>query len=503
MFGEEKEIVRIRVIEENTQQLGIPLLVLMENAGKCVADLVNELSDKKEKVCILAGKGGNGGDAFVSARHLLSYGYDVTILELYEKEKVSHPDAIRNMQVLTSMGARIIFSPSMETIAEELGKCKIIIDGLLGTGIKPPIRSPLREAIELINNSNAIKISIDVPSGVNPDTGEVPDIAVHADFTVAMHYLKKGYRKAQNYVGEIRLCNIGIPDIAEKIVGTGNLRFLVKHKDMDSKKGDGGRVYVIGGSKYYTGAPALSGMAALASGADLAFIIVPSSIRNIVASYSPSLITFGIGEEFLYEDSVEKIIEYIKKPTAIVVGPGLGLYNSIKDFIGKLIINLQEKFDAPLIIDADALKVLPDLNIRFGGKAILTPHRGEFAYMIERIFDRKIEGIEQDAKELAGYFDAILLVKGPHDIICNSNQCYINKTGQPGMSTGGTGDVLTGIIASMVSRTPTLLDAASIAAYINGKTGEELLREKGEFITSQDLLQYIPRIIHASTTRKI
>jgi len=495
VFGEIIPSRWVRAIEENAASMGLPLSHMMECAGKCVADLAAELVGKG-RIVIVAGRGGNAGDAFVAARHLSCRGFDVTVLLLYPENEITNPDARRNLELLKRTRARILLVKTVEGLDSVLGDADVVIDGVLGTGVRPPLRSPVKEAVEAINRARGVKIAIDVPSGLDPDKGVVAEPVVKADYTVAMHYLKPGYKRAEHVVGKVVLCNIGMPEDAERIVGPGNLKYFVKRRGREAKKGDGGRVLVIGGSRDYTGAPALAAMAALASGADIATVLCPSSVRGIIASYSPSLITIGVEGDYLGPEHVDNAVRASRKAGSVVLGPGLSYNESTREFS----LNLTRKLvslGVPLVIDADALKALGDSSLRLGWKAVVTPHRGEFKLLLEKrgvnIEGSMIEQVSALSREL----EAVVLLKGPEDYICQDDKCYVNKTGTPGMSVGGSGDVLAGILGELINRTQSLLEAAMVAAYVNGRAGELAWKDKGEFITPIDLLERVPVIMRS------
>ncbi len=496
---------RIRAIEENTVYLGLPLRLLMESAGKCVAEETERIREKKgleKKVLIVAGKGGNAGDGFVVARYLLNYGYKVTVALLFDPSSIQHPDSKENFALIEKASNIEILYPWSSIIEETMDKYDIIIDAILGTGVKGELRQPVASAIQAINSSEKTIISIDVPSGVDPDTG-VPasynktPLSVKADYTVVMHYKKIGLTGDNEYTGRQVICNIGIPPEAEMIVGPGDVKHLLKKKSKEAKKGDGGKILVIGGSFDYTGAPALAGIAALKAGADLVYIVTPSEIRHIVASYSPEIITKGVGKTYFSKEDVKELLPLINIATSIVLGPGLSYKPETCEFTSTLIRLLREKsYDIPLIIDADALKCAGDQRITFNKKTVLTPHRGELSLLAEKYGSEKLQDRMQAAMKVSELTGAVVLSKGPIDYICYKKTCRINRTGNPGMSVGGTGDILTGLVAAFANRTDDLVSAASIAAFINGSAADMVYKEQGEFFTPQDILDKIPYSIH-------
>lgn len=469
----------MRVLETNTIGLGIPLIRLMEAAGKSVADTIASRISPKEadKIVVLMGRGGNGGDSLVASRYLASKGYHVEIVPAYRPELINHPDTRENYQIVSRMDSIIIHKPG--TI-DPIRNADIIIDGLLGTGVKGSLREPIKTLVEEANKTSAkLKLAIDTPTGLNPDTGEIHGVAFKADITVTFHDVKPGLLKNPDITGEIIVANIGIPPEAQTYVGPGDVLYNIPPRKPDTHKGMAGKIAVIGGSYRFTGAPALSGLAALEAGSDLAFIIVPSSVRNIIASYSPELITLPYEGEYLEPRHVETILKYIEeiRPHVVVIGPGLGRLPETLEAAKKIIDELLRR-NINLVIDADALRTIEFGKTIFNGRTVLTPHRGEFkAFTNIALSGKPVEDMEK-VVEAAKTLNATILLKAPIDIISDGYQIKLNKTGNPYMSIGGTGDVLTGIVASILAKTNNPFISACVGAYINGLVGDYLLHEK-------------------------
>lgn len=502
-FGSQLSIRYIRAIEENAVDLGLPALAMMESAGKCVADFVYELissKDLKKKVLVLVGKGGNGGDGLAAARYLLGYGVEVDSALLFEPETFTHEGARRNYELLARSGASLLKAYDVGLVAEltkRLDEYDVVIDAIFGTGVRYPLPGHIEEVIRAVNASRALKVAVDIPSGIDPDKGVVGEPFIIANHTIAMHYLKQAYVLASTYVGEVRLCNTGIPKTAEEFVGRGHIRYLLKPKPKDAKKGDGGRVLVVGGSAEYIGAPALAGLGALKAGADLVYVAIPRSVRIAVASYSPAIITIPLSEEYVSPEDVRKLESAVARADSVVLGPGMAFNEKTLGFCSeflKLWRGLSRK--PALIVDADALKCIATLKPTFEGMAVLTPHRGEFERLIESYgVPRLAETVEQVVRGLAHATDSVVLLKGPIDYICDRRQCMKNATGNPGMSVGGTGDVLAGVLAAFVKRADSIFEAAFMAAYVNGLAGDMLYLQKGEFFDARDLVDFIPLAI--------
>ena len=310
------------VADANAEALGIPRTSLMENAGKCLARKITR--DRKPcKVAIFAGNGGNGGDGFVAARYLLNQGFEVEIFLLTYPSLIKSLEASLNWEVLQkSVGE---FGPlKLEIVLDSSylrdTDAEIVVDAILGTGVRGILREPISTAVDIINHSNGFKIAVDVPTGVDPDSGMVFDKAVRADVTVTFHKVKVGLNIASvEYVGSIEVCDIGIPKEVEIFTGPGDLLRLHKRDD-ESHKGQNGRVMVIGGSKDYSGAPALAAISSLRSGVDLAFVACPQVVSSEIRSYSPDLIVKSVGDDLLTPRDTEKILELAKKVDVVILG---------------------------------------------------------------------------------------------------------------------------------------------------------------------------------------
>lgn len=493
--------------ETNSVWLGVSLQMLMENAGKSLADVVStRLGDLHDRnITVFVGKGGNGGDGLVAARHLVSRGASANVVLLYKKSEIRNKPALVNLEIIEKLAETLPEKIRILSIADLQGlkslDSDVLIDAMLGTGIRGRPREPLMTAIELFNNSKGLKVAVDTPSGLNPDTGDTAGgVAVKADITVTMHYVKPGLLKeeAREYVGELIVAEIGIPLAAEVLVGPGDVKYMLPEKPSDAHKGIGGRVLIIGGSSMYAGAPALAGLAALRTGSDLAFVAAPESIADVIASFSPNLIVHGVSGERFSPEHIEDVLGILgrTRATTVVVGPGMGLANDTKAFTIELLRRLVLDDNIyGVVVDADALKHLSSEKMDLRGKAVLTPHAGELGIIlgVEKPLGAKAR--EQMALNASTKYNAVVLLKGVVDYICWKDKCRRNITGNRGMSTGGTGDVLSGIIAALIARRVDPFEAACIAAFINGVAGDMAYEEYGERLVATDLLDKIPKVI--------
>lgn len=465
-------------LDKNCEYLGISRLQLMENAGASVANAVKKRF-KQGKVVIIAGLGNNGGDGFVAARHLK--GYDVKVILLGKRSEIKTQEAKKNFEVLEFCRVEIIEasdSRELERLRDLIENADIVIDAIFGTGIQGAIREPAATAIDLINQSKGFVIAIDIPSGLDPDSGEA-EKCVDADLTVTFHKPKKGLLKLKRE--KLEVADIGIPLEAELFVGPGDLRF---ERDPESHKGDNGRVLVIGGGTH-TGAPALTALAALRTGVDVVTVAAPKSVAYTIASFSPDLIVFPLSSNSLVEADVQIISKLIEKHDVTVIGMGLGREEATKRAI-RAIIPLCRK----VVIDADALHAL-ELPIPRNTSAIITPHSGEFKLVsgieLPVNWRERLDIVKQFSREN----NLTVLLKGRMDIISDGETVKVNRTGNAAMTVGGTGDVLAGIVSALFFKLSPV-EAASVGAFICGRAGDIAFEQKNYGILATDVIENIP-----------
>ncbi len=501
------------VTDYNCEYLGLSRLCLMESAGKSLAEEVGKIAvytfSKPVNVVIFTGSGGNGGDGFVAARYLLNRGYDVDIYML--KDNIRSDEAKTNFEILQNMKPRLsrlkIFN--LKTL-EDINNCEVakstdseyvIVDGLLGTGIKGKLQTNIKRAIEIINDAGGIKISVDVPSGMDPLTGEVSDLAVVPDYTISFHKIKDGVRDAEEeIVGGLVTADIGIPFEAEYFVNYGDFLRL-KNRDADSHKGNNGRLLIVGGSKDYSGAPAIAGMAAIGAGADLVYVATPEKSANAIKATSPDLIVKSLEGDKLSLNHSGEILELADNVDAVIIGPGAG----IDDDTSKLFNVLVSKIKKPIVLDADALKQVEMTLIKNREDVILTPHLFEFksffnvgqdlrldidSYDFSKV-DENITMFQKITRQIRG----TVIVKGQYDLILSGTRFRINRSGNPGMTVGGTGDALAGICGGLLSQDLSSFDSACLGAFINGLAGDEAFKVKGNGFSATDLVSYIGNVI--------
>lgn len=504
--------IDMMVADLNCEYLGLSRLCLMESAGKSLAEEVGKIAvysfSKPVKVVMFAGSGGNGGDVFVAARYLLNRGYDVDICML--KENIRSQQAKTNFEILENMKPRLsrlnIFN--LKTL-DDIDNCEvaksencefIIVDGILGTGIKGKLQENVKRAIEIINESKGLVISVDVPSGMDPLTGDVSDLAVVPDYTISFHKIKTGVRNAsEDDVGGLVTADIGIPFEVEYFVNYGDFIKLNKRQDI-SHKGNNGKILIVGGSKDYHGAPAIAGMAAIGAGVDLVYVACPESAGSFVKSNCPDLIVKSLDGDYLSVSHAEEILKLAEGVDAVLIGPG----SAINDETSKLFNILITKIKKPLVLDADALKQIEISLIRNREDVILTPHLAEFKSVfdvkelkldIDSVDFAKVDENISEFQRITKAIDGSVIIKGHYDLILSKNKFKINKSGNAGMTVGGTGDALAGIAAGLLSQDLNSFDAASISAFINGLAGDEAFKVKGNGFSATDLVSYIGNVI--------
>ena len=285
----------MRALEANAEYFGVSKLQLMENAGKNVAtEISSRFKPKEAKVAVFCGLGGNGGDGFVAARHLACLGFRVEVFLAGKSPEITDVNAQKNWEALTSLKESVpaheIYDSSLLTEV----KADVLVDALLGTGLKGPPRPPVSNLIKLMNETEGFRVAVDVPSGLDSDSGKVLGEAVKANLTVTFHKAKSGLSEAKKFTGELVVSEIGIPEEIERFAGPGDVEAVVKPRPSESHKGDFGRLLVIGGSETYSGAPAFVALAALRAGVDLAYVATPHETAYAVSSMSPDLITHSL-----------------------------------------------------------------------------------------------------------------------------------------------------------------------------------------------------------------
>jgi len=487
----------MQIAELNSEYLGVSHFQLMEAVG---ANLAREIANRtltgksNPRIHVFSGPGKNGGDGFATARHLASLGFRVKVTLIGKTSDVKDEAAKHQLDAILRMTDSIEFESLSDSSQIRPVEADVLLDALLGWGVSGDLRQPLLGAVRMVNRSRGYKTGLDLPSGLDSDTGEPHGEAVKADLTISLHKIKQGLLKGREYAGETISLPIGIPPEAEAYAGPGDFKILWKPRPAQSHKGDYGRLIVIGGSENFTGAPAFSALAATKCGTDLVYVASPTRTSEIIASYSPDLITIKLPGEHLNIRALAELSPWLKTSDAIVLGPGIGLHEETVEVVRKIITEA-ESLNKPLVIDADALKIFGRNRRRLKTSAVLTPHAGEFAQVLQRKISPELKLRQEATAQLAKETGASVVLKGNIDIVADENRLKLNKTGNPYMTVGGTGDVLTGIIGALLAQHVEPFRAAVAGAFLNGLAGDMLIREKGPTVTPLALVDFIPRAI--------
>jgi len=485
--------------------LGISSIDLMRNAGKRIAskakDMVNEYINPT--ILIICGKGNNGGDGYAAALVLHHEGLLVKIHSIVLKQDIIN-GSLPFYGECVSLGIPISFGTDMN----DLAKSDLIIDGILGIGLRGAIRDDILPLLNWINESDSRVLSIDVPSGLNSDTGTVEPTSVKADATLTFGAPKVGMslRLGPEYCGETIVEDIGFPSLDMVEFPGSEWRFIDQkivqdhfHKPTnDLNKYSAGKVLIIAGSRGMTGAAILSTYGALRSGAGLTITTSPSSLneiyeRSIIEGMTLPLDDDGTG--IVGYDHYDLIMEKVEWADSVLLGPGLGRNISTQRLIKKLL----KAIEKPLVLDADGLFPFSNDIVSLSQREyplIITPHFGELARLMGKQKEYIISEFPTSMNMVKEKFDQVCLVKQVPACIVEGKHIRINTTGNPGLATAGTGDVLAGLITSLVSQGVNCYDSASIGAYIHGEVSDHLISDKGfRGQLASDLLEYIPVVI--------
>lgn len=506
-----------RIDREAIERIGIPGVVLMENAAFQVSMKAAEILTERNgrRVLIVAGGGNNGGDAFAVARHLLAMGYSVCVYTL------SPPDALRgdaavNANILRNMGfdMELLEPASLERFAQNCSQADLVIDGLFGTGLNRDVEGVARDAIECINQHAACTLSIDIPSGIDGLTGRICGSCVRADYTVTFFLPKVGMVQypAKAFLGELTVADISIPyaladnmETCELTEGETVLQILPPRPE-DAHKGTFGKVLILAGSSNMPGAAALSAQAAYRTGTGLVRMAVPQDIISVLAARVPEAVYAPMdsrcGHMFCEDNNgLRKLME---ASDAVLAGPGLSCCEDTYELILQVIQDCRK----PLVLDADALNVIArydtEVLSRLKCEAIITPHPAEMA----RLLGTSIECVQSDrigtAKSFAEEYGLTVVLKGAGTVIAGPDgRVSINPTGNSGMATAGSGDVLAGMIVSLLGQSVPPYEAAVAVAYLHGLAGDLAAGEKGAAsMTASDISDRIGAAIQALSVNK-
>jgi len=504
--ADEMRLLDQKVINE----YGIPGIILMENAGLAVMHVIkNHFSGSlaRKRILVFAGKGNNGGDGFVVARHLVNAGCDVKIFLLCKPEELQG-DALINWKIARKMNIRyqlIVSDRDLNVVKVGLMYTELVIDGIFGTGFKGGVQGTIAKLIDIVNEAGKTVVSIDLPSGMVADTGCVKGACIKAQYTVTLALPKVGLvlEPAAPFVGKLVTADISFPPelIAKQqynryLLGHSLCRSFLPVRAADSHKGSYGHVMVIGGSPGMTGAVALSAWAAVRSGAGLVTAAVPASLNPVLETKLTEAMSLPLpetGDGTLSLSSLEPIKNAVSNKV-VVFGPGLSRHKEAQDITQAFVSNLP----CPTVLDADALFALVDCTEHLKKcryPVILTPHPGEMA----RLLGKSVGEIQEDriraATEAAKIYNSIVVLKGAKTLVATpEGHLYVNSTGNPGMASGGSGDVLAGMIGAFMAQGIKGEHAAALAVYVHGRAGDFAACDKSQIsLTAGDIIEYLPK----------
>jgi NAD(P)H-hydrate epimerase len=498
--AEMREIDRV-----SSANFGVPSTTLMENAGEAVALFVISRFPAVHSIGVICGKGNNGGDGFVAARKLHDAGKDVRVLLLADPSELKG-DAAEMYKQLSS--AIIVRTPAEldKEPARSVFECKLLIDAILGTGFKPPVTGLYEHAIAKLNSNSPPVVAVDIPSGADADAAVQPDGTIaEANAVVTFTAPRPAHVFSELTRGPVLVSPIGSPPqaivSAEKLnlITAADVVSLLSPRPAASNKGMYGHVLVIGGSVGKAGAAAMAGMAALRAGAGLSTVGTPKSVLPTVAGFHPELMTEALEETEIGSIS-KRALSYghldavVQGKTVLAVGPGISRHKETVDFVRTSV----KKFTAPMVLDADGLNAFEGHTDELNGKdrtLVITPHPGEMA----RLMGSTVAEVQKDRINVARKFAAdhrlIVVLKGNRTLVAAPDgQIWVNATGNPGMSTGGTGDILTGMTAGLMAQNPKNIFAAVLCAvFLHGLAGDVARESMGEHsLTATDLLRTLP-----------
>lgn len=498
--AEMREIDRL-----TSERYGVPSMTLMENAGAAVARFILSDHPQAQRISVICGKGNNGGDGFVVARHLAESGRVVRVLLLGAPEDL-RGDAAATFQRLQILPLVARDAGALDSAdAAPVFSADLIVDAILGTGFRPPVSPLYAAAISRMNESRALVIAVDIPSGADadamrPHTG----IVARADAVVTFTALRPAHVFAELTNGPTMIAPIGSPPeaITSKLQlhlsADADFAALLAPRQRDANKGSYGHVLVIGGSLGKAGAAAMAGFAALRAGAGLSTVATARSVMSTVAGFHPELMTEPLEETeagTIARRALAEVAGLTERKSVLAIGPGISRHGETAEFVRAVV----QKHDIAMVLDADALNAFESFSKELNGRGrsiVITPHPGEMS----RLTGMTIAEVQANRLEVARTFarehELIIVLKGHRTLIASpEGEVWANPTGNPGMATGGTGDMLTGMVAGLIAQYPQrVFDATVLAVYLHGLAGDLAARELGEHsLVATDLLRYLPK----------
>jgi NAD(P)H-hydrate epimerase len=502
-----------RLDKRAIEECGIPGIVLMENAGSRATEVIEshypELINKK--VAVFSGKGNNGGDGFVIARHLFNRGVQVKIYLLTAGDSLLG-DAKINFEIVRHLGISILeFKEEgiIDLIRDEIRDCDLIVDAIFGTGLNSEVKGLFRDVIEVLNQADIPMVAVDIPSGLDANTGKALGNCIKADLTITFAHPKVGLLipEGTEYVGELEIIDISIPKylieeekIQNYIIDRDELKSLLKPRNLNSHKGDFGHLLVVAGSTGKTGAAVLTCKGAMQAGVGLVTLGIPESLNPIMENKLTEVMTEPLAEAppgFLGIRALEKIVALTEKKGALALGPGV----STNDGTVELVHGIVKEVHIPVVIDADGLNAIArDKDTLKGADVpiVLTPHPGEMARLMNTSVAEILDNRMEISRSFAQDYNVYLVLKGFRTIIADPcGDIWINPTGNPGMATAGMGDVLTGMLSSFIAQGFGIMDAAKLAVFSHGLAGDTIASERGEIgLLATNVIERIPSILN-------
>ena len=506
---------QMAALEQASVRLGVSTDALMEKAGLAVAEAARQLLNGAAgaRIVVLVGPGNNGADGLVAARHLRRWGAEVTVYLVTRR-----PEFDPKLELARRYGVAALSSdddPGLTGLEGLLANCRLVIDAVLGTGRARPLSGVARDAMLRLKNRRAtvgfpLVLALDLPTGLDADTGEVDPACPAADLTVALGCPKVGLLAfpGASYVGELRVADIGLPlalgegvEILLELLTPEWVGRRLPARPLDSHKGSFGHALVVAGSRNYVGAAFLASQAAVRAGTGLVTLAAPRSVYSIAASKLTEVVHLPLPEDaegWVHQDGAELILNNLDRYTTLLVGCGLGWSEGTGDFVGRLLLDHQHS--PPMVIDADGLNNLsglPDWWQRLGGPAVVTPHPGEMATLT----GASAAAVQQDrtssARRWSSRWGVVVALKGAHTVIAEpGGMVRISPFANPGLASGGTGDVLSGIIAGLMAQGLPPGDAACCGVYLHGRTAETVRKKLGDTGTiASDLINVLPETI--------
>jgi hydroxyethylthiazole kinase-like uncharacterized protein yjeF len=510
----------MREIDRATsQRFGVPSLTLMENAGTAVAEFVLSQYPSAERIGVICGKGNNGGDGFVAARKLQAAGRGVRVVLLAEPSEL-RGDAAEMFRklVVTSVIVRSNDELKSEQ-ARAVFESDVLLDAILGTGFKPPVSGLYAEAIGLLNASSAPVVAVDIPSGADADVmGEQTGAVARADAVVTFTAPRPAHIFGRLTDGPTVVAPIGSPDEAIasslqlNLITAREIAPLIGPRPLAANKGNFGHVLVIGGSVGKAGAAAMAGMAALRTGAGLSTVATPKSVLATVAGFHPEVMTEPLDETAdgnIALSALRRTDTLAEGKTVLAIGPGISRNSETAEFVRSAV----KRYRMPIVLDADGLNAFEDRSEELSGKVghiVITPHPGEMARLVEST----VAAVQRDrinvARTFARQHELIVVLKGHRTLIAQPDgTVWVNTTGNPGMATGGTGDILTGMVAGLIAQNPERIVEAVIAAvHLHGLAGDLARESMGEHaLVATDLVKALPeafrRVRESASSSKV